>query len=296
MSAASPTITVIIPTYNSNATLAFCLEALAAQDYPASDFEVIVVDNASSPPVRATREFDFSLRIVVETRPGSYAARNRGIALARGELIAFTDADCIPDPGWLSVAAAHMRDHPSTDLVGGRIDLTFATPGAPTLVELYDVVTDAFPQRRYIERNHFAVTANLIVRKAVFERVGPFDASLRSGGDGQWTRRAHDKGCVLEYCDAAVVRHPARSSVAEIARQRRRIAGGHAMLRRDALFRTRLAYAKVMAPFRIWRRVGAKHDIAMQRRLGLSLIVAWISINEIAEILLLSLGKRPARR
>lgn len=296
MSVGNSTISVVIPTYNSNTTLALCLDALAEQDYPASDFEVIVVDNASDPPVRIMRQFDFPLQVVVETRPGSYAARNRGIALARGDLIAFTDADCQPDSGWLYAAAEYMRDHPATDIVGGRIDLTFETPEAPTLVELYDVVTEAFPQRKYIENSHFAVTANLVVRQTVFEEVGPFDASLRSGGDGQWTRQAYDKGCVLEYCDAAVVRHPARSSISEIARQRRRITGGHTALNRNSIFRVKLAYVKVMAPFRTWRKMKENNELAVKQRFFLSLIVAWVSINEIIEIVLLSLGKRPARR
>lgn len=295
MSAGNPTISVVIPAYNSNATLASCLDALAAQKHPASDFEVIVVDNASDPPVRITRQFDFELRVVVETRPGSYAARNRGIALARGELIVFTDADCVPEPGWLAALHAYMRAHDDVDIAGGRIDLTFRKPGRPGLIELYDVATDAFPQKKYIEKNRFAITANLAVRRELFESLGLFDASLKSGGDGSWTRAAVDAGYGLAYCENAVVGHRARSGLREIARKKRRVVGGHIALRPDYRFRAKLVYAKIMSPFRLWKRMSRQGYPGKWERCTMMPILFWISANEIMEILLISLGKKPIR-
>ncbi|MEM8761253.1 MAG: glycosyltransferase family A protein, partial [Pseudomonadota bacterium] len=102
---APPGISVIIPVFNDAGGLARCLDALARQT-DAAPFEVIVVDNGSDPPLDpATLPALPSLRLIRETAPGSYAARNAGIAAARAAILAFTDADCRPRPDWL--AAGH---------------------------------------------------------------------------------------------------------------------------------------------------------------------------------------------
>ena len=86
-----PLISVVVPVFNDEARLAGCLDALAMQTWPASHREVIVVDNGSVPPVALRAG---AARVIVERRPGSYAARNAGVAAAAGEILAFTDADC----------------------------------------------------------------------------------------------------------------------------------------------------------------------------------------------------------
>src|SRR5690606_10599748 len=114
------TVTVIVPVYNDVARLRTCLTALAAQDYPADLLDVIVADNASSEDVRvALPADDDRFTIVHEARQGSYAARNTGWGHARGEILAFTDSDCLPRADWISraVAALHAPDAP--DAVGG---------------------------------------------------------------------------------------------------------------------------------------------------------------------------------
>ena len=92
-----PFISVIIPVWNSPDLLAKCLAALAVQSYPRERYEVLVVDNGSTDSTAAVaRNYPF-VTLLSEPVPGAYRARNRGLAAARGEYVAFTDADCIPD-------------------------------------------------------------------------------------------------------------------------------------------------------------------------------------------------------
>ncbi|MBO1348747.1 MAG: glycosyltransferase family 2 protein [Hormoscilla sp. GUM202] len=94
-------VSVIIPVYNDAEPLRTCLECLENQTYPKESYEVIVVDNASqSDTASVVNEFSQAM-ITYEKKPGSYAARNKGISVAKGEIIAFTDADCIPAADWI---------------------------------------------------------------------------------------------------------------------------------------------------------------------------------------------------
>src|SRR4051794_296822 len=90
-----PFVSIIIPVYNDGERLRTCLTALSKQTYPAERFEVLVIDNGSKvSPGPIVADFPFA-KLSIETRPGSYCARNNGLALAKGEMFAFTDADCV---------------------------------------------------------------------------------------------------------------------------------------------------------------------------------------------------------
>jgi glycosyltransferase involved in cell wall biosynthesis len=222
---AVPFISVIIPVYNDTERLRTCLAALAEQTLAADRFEVIVVDNGSSePPRSAVESFAFG-RFAEEAKPGSYAARNRGLELARGEVLAFTDSDCIPDRNWLDAAVGALEANPACGFVGGRVDVRPAAPANPTSVELYDVVF-GLRQELNINRYHHAATANMITRRQMMERCGRFDEAVMSGGDLEWGQRVTAAGFPGVYCDAACVGHPARRQLSQLVRQARRHAGG----------------------------------------------------------------------
>jgi glycosyltransferase involved in cell wall biosynthesis len=228
----APVMSVIIPVYNDREGLRVCLEALALQTWPHDRLEVLVVDNGSREPIAdLTARFGF-VRLLSESEPGSYAARNRGLTEARGQLLAFTDADCLPAPTWLEEGARALLEHGGPVVLAGRVEVFAQDPARPTLAEEYELAL-AFTQRSNARRKHFGVTANLFTTRAAFERVGPFDTRLKSGGDKEWGQRAFAQGVPVAYCDSAVVRHPARRSVRELCQKRARQAGGLLTLTRE---------------------------------------------------------------
>src|SRR2546423_1697909 len=124
MSLEQPIVSVVIPVLNDEDILPLCLAAIEQQTLSRSDFEVIVVDNGSRRDVAQLLAGRFPrFRFLKEAHPGSYLARNAGAGKARGKLVAFTDADCVPDPNWLRNAAALFERHPGLAYLAGRIEV-----------------------------------------------------------------------------------------------------------------------------------------------------------------------------
>ncbi|SKA97428.1 Glycosyl transferase family 2 [Thiothrix eikelboomii] len=213
-------VSVIVPTYHNWDGLKLCIDALATQSYPFDAFEVIIVNNDPD-----DHEPNFNLpenfRLVSQSKPGSYAARNAALALATGEIIAFTDSDCIPDTDWIKNAAVRLEA--GAERIAGRIDLFFKSEKL-TLIETYEKIY-AFDQASYA-KSGWAVTANMITWRKNFDVVGWFNDSLMSGGDIEWSWRANDLGISVEYAHEVVVKHPARDSLAAMLQKCRRVAGG----------------------------------------------------------------------
>jgi glycosyltransferase involved in cell wall biosynthesis len=219
--ATAPAVSVVVPVRNGAADIGDCLDAIAAQ-HAAPAFEVVVVDNGSvdgTPDI--VRRDHPDARLVLEHRPGSYAARNAGIAAAAGHILAFTDADCTPDPGWLAAACAAIDA--GADLVGGRVAMHRSAQ--PTVVERYDRAV-YLRQEDLVLQHGWAVTANLVVRRSVFDAVGYFDPTLPSGGDREFCLRAAAAGHRVGYAPEAVVGHRPRTQMREIWRVNRRIGSG----------------------------------------------------------------------
>jgi glycosyltransferase involved in cell wall biosynthesis len=212
---AAPSVSVVVPVFNDVERLRTCLLALAAQTYPADQVEVLVVDNASTQDVAAALPDDPRFRLLHEARRGSYAARNTGLAVATGEVLAFTDADCAPDPTWLEEGVRALAAEPAADMVGGAVEFSYASGAPVSAAELYEF-RHGFPQERYLRVEHFAATANMLTWRSVLDRVGPFDARLQSGGDGEFGRRVAAAGGLQRYAERAVVRHPARATTQEL--------------------------------------------------------------------------------
>ncbi len=222
---ATPRVSVIIPVYNDPERLQKCLSALEAQTYPGDRYDILVVDNGSAQDLAPLLSRYAHVRLTRAERPGSYAARNRGLTLAQGEVIAFTDADCIPALDWLERGVAALLREPNCGLVGGKVEVFFRDPSRPTAVELYESLT-GFLQRDYVEEAQFAATANVFTWRSTVERVGPFEEALKSCGDLEWGQRVFAHGYRIVYADEVRVAHPARSSFGEVYRRARRIIGG----------------------------------------------------------------------
>ena len=173
-------VSVVIPTYNEERFIRRCLEAVRSQKhYPAELVEIIVVDNGSTDgTVAICREFADIILNHPELRVG--AMRNRGARAASGQWLAFLDADCVPDPEWLSSAAHCM---------GTELCVTG---------DAYDVPDPAhwierawFAQEQRGRRPSFNIPAgNLILSRDLFMQLGGFNEALITGEDAEFCRRA----------------------------------------------------------------------------------------------------------
>lgn len=228
-----PFVSIIIPVYNDEDQLKLCLSALSEQQYEQSRYEIIVVDNGSENPegLQSIIELHDRAYLTKELAPGSYAARNKGIDMAKGEIIAFTDADCIPAPDWLPLGVEMITTSSNCGLVGGQIQMFFLNPEQPTLVELYETVM-GLPQQRFIKKYHYGATANVFTTRQVIDKVGKFDAQLKSSGDLEWGQRVHAAGYRQVYAESVIVKHPTHTSFTEFYTRTKRLAGGHYDLQR----------------------------------------------------------------
>ncbi len=222
-----PFVSVIIPVYNDAERLKLCLEALENQTYPKTGYEVIVVDNASDEvaDIKGVVAQFGQATAAYESTPGSYSARNKGISFAKGEVIAFTDADCLPASNWMEKGVYYLLNTPNCGLVAGKVNFFFKNPDKPTTVELYNSMT-AFRQEFYIQQFCGGVTANLFTWRTVINQVGTFDERLKSFGDLEWGKRVFLAGYQQFYAADVEVKHPARYSWEELYKQTIRKTGG----------------------------------------------------------------------
>jgi len=215
-------VSVIIPTFNDWARLSLCLEALQSQTYPQNMFEIFVVNNNPDDSIPEGFVVPANCTILVEAKPGSYAARNKGLQHTRGNLIGFTDSDCIPDKNWIINAVAFLDKYPEYTRIAGKIEL-FYKGTQLTDAELYE--------KAYAFKQDFAasigvsVTGNMFAYQYIFDQVGNFREDLFSGGDSEWSLRANRAGYKISYGKDVIVNHPARYAMAELDKKYRRTAG-----------------------------------------------------------------------
>jgi glycosyltransferase involved in cell wall biosynthesis len=293
-------VSVIIPVHNGAAVLGGCLAALERQSFPRAAFEVIVVDNGSTDDLAPLRRLFPAVRWLAEPAAGSYAARNTGLRQAAGEILAFTDADCLPDPAWIERGVAALAAGDAT-IIGGEVP--WIDPAGRGLNSYEILETHMFGLsdiRQLIAERGFAITANLLTTRGAFERVGEFDASLKSAGDREWVQRAVARGETLRYAGDAIVRHPRRSTREAFFRKQRRLVGGRmALLRRSrpsagAVLRD-LRQVSLLDP-RVYRvAFGDPRPRGLGPRLHLVGVVLLVSLVTTGEKIRLLLGGRPGR-
>jgi len=221
-----PTVTVIVPCYNSADKIRTVLDALAAQTYPVERFSVLVVDDGSTDETAAIAASYPNVEVLTQVNGGSYKARNAGVRHTQSEVLAFTDDDCRPDPNWLSIGVQTLIDS-KADLVGGGIQFEYTNP--KSVVEMYDA-NFHLKQEFYVNRMGWAATANLIVYRRVVESVDGFNESTRSGADRVFGMGATSSGFRMVYEPKAIISHPTRATLSELVKKNRRITYGKALL------------------------------------------------------------------
>jgi cellulose synthase/poly-beta-1,6-N-acetylglucosamine synthase-like glycosyltransferase len=219
-------LSIVIPVYADAAGLGHTLDGLAIE---AARCEIIVANDGGDPAVSALCKERGVREVAIVPNGGSYRARNRAIAQSRGEFIGLLDADVEPAPGWIDTAFAAMT---RADFAGGSV--VERTPDRPSIVDHYQLIVPAMAPvpRRDSLGPAYVPTANVVVRRAIFEELGGFDERFRSGADLEFSDRVARAGRYRFIIDEAlVVTHGTRTYRQLLQRQERVLYGGRNLCR-----------------------------------------------------------------
>ena len=247
MTASGPDYSIVVPTYRRRDSLARCLTAIEAIDFPRDRFEVVVVDDGSPAPAAdlvASLDRSLDARLVCAPHRGPAAARNMGADMARGRYLVFTDDDCEPRPDWLRSIHRQIAASDHSLAVGGRVVnlLTgniYAEASQGIVDYLYEYFGDNAASRRFFTTN------NLVMPRADFLELGGFDETfaLAAAEDRDLCERWVGAGHDLQYAPDIVVDHAHALGFVRFNRQhfhygrgafdlhRSRAGRGHAALR-----------------------------------------------------------------
>jgi len=273
----NPLVSVIVPVRDGAALVGACLEALCAQTWPRDRLELIVVDDGSVDETRG-RVRQFPVDLLPQRGVGSpYAARNAGIARARGEILAFTDADCVPEKDWVARGVATLEDV-AADLAAGHVRFRCSDP--PRAAELADAIRNLDQERSIAERG-VAKTGNLFVRRLVIDALGGFDPKRRSGEDVAFTARASGAGYTLVYAPDAVVEKHARGGLAAWRKQWRVGRGQYALWRNQAMPGREIARRTLLClrperPHSLREALRRRGPVGSERRVLRVCLAAWL--------------------
>ena len=221
-----PRVSVVVCAYNAARTIDACLAALAALRYP--DYEVVVVNDGSTDATRAITARHPHARVVDQPNRGLSVARNVGRTHADGEVLAYTDADCVVDPDWLTYLVARLVRDGFVAAGGPNLPppaacamaaYVAAAPGGPTHVLLNDEVAEHVPG------------CNMAFTRAALDAVGGFEPVFRTAGDDVdvcW--RLQNAGHAIGFSPAAVVWHERRPTARAYLRQQRGYGQAEALL------------------------------------------------------------------
>ncbi|HTY21532.1 MAG TPA: glycosyltransferase [Desulfomonilaceae bacterium] len=218
-----PKVSVIVPVYNCRETILKCLNSLVALEHPS--FEVIIVDDGSTDGTAEICEAFSQIRLIKLSRGGPSRARNTGISQAQGELIAFTDGDCVVDKRWLTELESAF-DGPEIVGVGGDQrspdDETMMGSRIQEFLKQIGFMTGYIKTASIMQETEHNPSCNAMYRKAVLEEVGGFDEALFPGEDVELDLKLRRRGWRLIYNPAAVVSHYRPKNYTDFAAMMRR--------------------------------------------------------------------------
>ncbi len=222
----TPKVSVVVASYNGARTLRACLESLQRLNYP--DYEIVLVDDGSTDATAQIASIFKNVRYVCQIHQGLSVARNTGIAMAQGEIVAFTDSDCRADEDWLyylindllnskfAGIGGHNFLPPEDSLVAAAVQVS---PGGPAHVMLNDRTAEHIPG------------CNMAFYKWALEEIGGFDPIYHKAGDDVdvcW--RLQQRGYKLGFSPAGFVWHYRRSTVRGYLNQQRGYGEAEALL------------------------------------------------------------------
>ncbi|MFX0211570.1 MAG: glycosyltransferase [Candidatus Hodarchaeota archaeon] len=199
-------ISVVVPFYNAERYISTCIKALLSQSYPTDRYEIIMIDNNSTDrSVEIVKRFPF-IKLQFGLKQGAYAARNHGINQSKGDIIAFTDPDCIPSPTWLQKISEAMESPEIKAVIGCREPAY----DSPLLSKLgaYEKVKDEYVFNSEISELYYGYNNNMAVRREIFDELGLFIERSR-GSDTIFIRKVVEMySChSVVYCPDIRVKH-----------------------------------------------------------------------------------------
>lgn len=222
-----PRVSVIVCSYNGGQTLEACLRSLKKVNYP--DYEVVLVDDGSTDNTKEIVSHHPWVRAIHQPNMGLSVARNVGAAHATGEIIAYTDSDCMADPDWLYYLVGTLLSGNYAGVGGPNISppaqnwqqaCVAAAPGGPSHVLLTDVVAEHIPG------------CNMAFHRWAFEKIGGFDPEYRKAGDDvDFCWRLQQEGEVIAFSPSAIVWHYRRFTLKAFRKQQEGYGEAESLLR-----------------------------------------------------------------
>jgi cellulose synthase/poly-beta-1,6-N-acetylglucosamine synthase-like glycosyltransferase len=229
MSKELPFFSVIVPVYNGERTIGDCIKSLLSLNYPSSNYEIIIVDNNSKDNTNnIIRQYPVTC-LLEDNIQSSYAARNTGIKRSKGEIIAFTDSDCIADKDWILKAVECFEDK-DVGCVAGRIEGYSPTNYIEEYLKRHGYLCqDTSTLKHWFLP--YAQTANAIYRREVLNEIGFFEERWVSAGDTDLTWRMLQKTRYkLTYGKDSLIHHVHRSTLKGLFNQRKTWGYGELLL------------------------------------------------------------------
>ena len=230
-------ISIIVPVLNASRDIDGCIKSLINQNYPKDRYEIIIVDNGSTDNTISILNRYYkchnNIKILYESKKGSYSARNTGIRNSDGEIIAFTDSDCIASKDWIRELYNGFTSEDVGCVVGAVRSYQDNRYEEDTLAERFSKNKDIMSQKRTLNSNFlpYGETANTAFRKDVFNKIGYFDEIFKSGGDADIAWRMQlSTGYKLIYRPESVVEHHHRVTLKDLFLQHFKYGLGLAML------------------------------------------------------------------
>jgi cellulose synthase/poly-beta-1,6-N-acetylglucosamine synthase-like glycosyltransferase len=261
-------VSIVVPTYNRGEALLTCINSLFALSYPADRYEVVIVNDGSSDDTEKVlrsceKNAKCAYKWFTQKNAGIAGARNTGIKNSSGEIICFTDDDCVADKNWITELLKGF-DKESVGGVGGNVK-------AEWLSNVYDrYAEDAglLSQEKFKSMN-FLIGCNSAYRKAVLEKIGYYDVFLNACEDLDLSIKTQLSGYTLNYVPEAIIYHIHRASLKGLFSQQYRNGIGFIRLHKKyaqdfnpgynvVLLSYRLIYALVKYPFRVVYALSSK--------------------------------------
>jgi len=217
-------VSIIVPVYSSQELVDEFFKVFLERPQDGS-YELIIVDNASTDQTynKLLEYQDAIPQLVVYTynkKQSSYAARNYGVSVSKGDVLAFVDFDCKVTDKYLQNIDDFTESHKAGEIVAGAVDLYYVDKN---IYEIFDKYANLKQESR-VKRNS-VLTANLIVYRQDYEAIGGFDEVV-SGGDHAFSQKAVSQGFSVTYDEAYLVLHPPRATYREHIIKAQRVGKG----------------------------------------------------------------------